>query len=88
MQVKYKSVDVNGALQIYFRTCWADKKGTHLRPVDKREVDLFCVFCPETDECYYFDPSQFRKSVTLRVRPPKNRQKMFVKEVSEFRRIP
>jgi len=88
VQVKYKSVDRNGALQIFFRTCWTDKKGTHLRPIDKKEIDLFCVYCPDTDECYYFNPNRFNKSISLRVIAPKNNQGKLVKIAADFRRVP
>ena len=42
----------------------------------------------DTDECYYIAPSEFRSNVSLRVKPPKNRQKKLVKLASEYRRIP
>ena len=34
----------------------ADKNGTHTSPIDKNEVDIYCVYCPDTDECYYLRP--------------------------------
>ena len=24
--------------------------------VDKDEVDIYCIYCPDTDECYYLRP--------------------------------
>lgn len=88
VQVKYKSVDKNGSLCVYFRSSWTDKKGTHMRPVDKKEVDLYCVYCPDTDACYYFDPKKFKRSVTLRVNNPKNGQSKFVKFATDYCRVP
>ncbi|MFO1464349.1 MAG: group I intron-associated PD-(D/E)XK endonuclease [bacterium] len=88
VQVKYKSVGKNGALQLYFRTCWADKHGTHRRPIDKFEVDVFCVYCPDTDECYYFDPKRFSRSIALRVKAPKNNQRVGINSLADFRRVP
>jgi hypothetical protein len=88
VQVKYKSLDKTGALTVHFRSSWADKHGTHLRAVDKQEIDWYCVYCPNTDECYYFDPREFDKSVTLRVEAPKNNQTKNVKFVSDYRRVP
>ena len=88
VQVKYKSVDRAGTLAIRFSSFWADKNGTHQRHVDKNEIDLYCVYCPDTDECYYFDPKQFNRSINLRVKAPKNNQGKFVKRASDFRRIP
>jgi len=88
IQVKYKSLDKTGALTVHFRSSWADKHGSHMRAVNKQEIDLYCVYCPNTDECYYFDPKSFEKSVTLRVEAPKNNQSRNIKFVSDYRRVP
>jgi len=55
VQVKYRSVS-SGRLQVAFRSFWADRHGTHERPVDKTQVNVLCIYCPETDECYYPGP--------------------------------
>src|SRR5688572_19915011 len=68
IQVKYRRLDKTGTLGIKFSTCWADRLGTHTRPVDKNEVDLYCIYCPDTDECYYLNPSEHCSNVNLRVR--------------------
>ncbi len=88
VQVKYRSVDRYGKLDVKFSTCWTDKKGTHTVPIDKREVDLYCVYCPDTDECYYLDPDEFSSTASLRVEAPKNNQKRNVKFVADYRRAP
>ena len=88
VQVKYKSVNRHGSLEVKFRTCWNDKHGTHVRAVDKDEIDLYCIYCPDTDECYYLDPNDYEKSVSLRVRKPKNNQRIRVKHAADFRRVP
>lgn len=88
VQVKYKSLDKTGSLTVSFRTCWTDKNGTHMRAIDKDEVDLYCVYCPDTDECYYFDPKQFNKTVTLRVNTPKNNQLNKINKASDYRWAP
>ena len=88
VQVKYKSLDKTGALTVHFRSSWADKNGTHLRAVNKDQIDLYCIYCPNTNECYYFDPKNFDKSVTLRVEAPKNNQLANIKFVADYRRVP
>jgi hypothetical protein len=88
VQVKYKSVDRTGSMTISFRSCWADKIGTHMSQVDKQEIDLYRVYCPDTDECYYFDPKDFNKTVTLRVKAPLNNQSKFIKLANDYRRVP
>ncbi len=88
VQVKYKSVDKTGSLTLHFRSCWADKNGTHMQHVDKDALDIYCIYCPDTDECYYLDPKDFNRSVTLRVRMPRNNQAKNVKLAADFRRVP
>ena len=88
IQVKYRKVDKFGKLEIKFSTCWTDKAGTHTVPVNKDEVDLYCVYCPDTDECYYLSPDEFSSNVSLRVNTPKNNQSKNVRFASDFRRVP
>ena len=53
IKVKYRSA-VRGVLQVNLINWWADKNGSHGKRIDKRQVDVFCIYCPETDRCYYF----------------------------------
>ena len=77
-----------GKIDVKFSTCWTDRSGTHTVPVDKTGIDLFCVYCPDTDECYYLKPGEFGSNATLRVEAPKNRQAKLVKFASDYRRVP
>jgi hypothetical protein len=88
VQVKYRQVNKNGALEVHFKTSWADKRGIHENPIDKDAVDLICIYCPDTDECYYFNPKNFNKSVSLRVNIPKNNQNAGVNLASDYRKVP
>ena len=88
VQVKYRALGKNGALDVKFATCWADRHGNHSVPIDKKEVDLYCIYCPDTGECYYLEPRKFGSTVTLRVKSPKNCQAKLVNFASAFRRAP
>ena len=88
VQVKYRSKDQCGKIDIKFSTCWTDRNGTHTVPVDKTEIDLYCVYCPDTDECYYLEPGKFGSNVSLRVEAPKNGQKSGINFAADFRRVP
>ena len=88
VQVKYKSLDKTGAITVHFRSCWADKNGTHMQAVDKETIDLYCIYCPENDECYYLDPKDYDKSVTLRVETPKNNQSQNIRLAADYRGVP
>jgi hypothetical protein len=88
IQIKYRKLDDTGKLDIKFSTCWTDRNGTHTRAIDKNEVDLFCIYCPDTDECYYLAPKEFGNYVCLRVESPKNGQKKNIHFASDYRRVP
>jgi hypothetical protein len=88
VQVKYRSMDRFGKILVKFSTCWADSSGTHTSPIDKNEVDLYCVYCPETDECYYLEPDRYGSNVSLRVETPKNGQTKNVNFASDYRGVP
>lgn len=87
VQVKYKSV-CRGAVQVNFRSYWADRNGSHRKDTNKSEVDIFCIYCPETNECYYFDVAMFNRSATLRVEAAKNSQTVGVNIAADYRRAP
>jgi hypothetical protein len=88
IQVKYRTVSSASVIEVSFRTNWADRNGTHERPINKNAVDIYCIYCPDTDECYYLEPKLFNKSVSLRVGTPKNNQKTGVHMASDYRRVP
>jgi len=56
-------------------------------PIDKRAVDAICIYCPDTDQCYYIRPAEFRSSATLRITPSKNGQHVGILEAEAFRRF-
>ncbi|WP_438825154.1 group I intron-associated PD-(D/E)XK endonuclease [Bacillus sp. JJ1127] len=47
-----------------------------------------CIYCPQTDLCYYFDPKSFYKSISLRIDPPKNYQEKNVHFADYYRELP
>ncbi len=87
LQVKYRSART-GAIKVQFRSTWADRHGTHMTPMDKSAIDTVCIYCPETDECYYVRPDIYGTSVTLRVAPSKNGQQAGVLDAASFRELP
>jgi hypothetical protein len=87
LQVKYRSARA-GAVIVKFRSTWADRTGTHMTPLDKDAIDIMCIYCPDTDECYYIRPDTHGASVTLRIRPSKNNQQAGVLDAAAFRDLP
>lgn len=86
LQVKYRSVR-SGSITVHFRSVWNDRHGTHVRPADKDAIDIVCLYCPETDECYYIRPRDHGASVTLRITPSRNGQRTGVLDAARFRSL-
>ncbi|MEW9108000.1 group I intron-associated PD-(D/E)XK endonuclease [Cytobacillus gottheilii] len=88
VQVKFRNMNHRGNLEVRFRSSYYKSTGAISKPVDKEEVDIYCIYCPQTDECYYLDPKNLKESVTLRLTPAKNNQSKLVKMASDFRDLP
>ena len=76
VQVKYASL-VSGSLRVRI----ARKTSTdHNKAIPKGDVDLYAVYCPDTDECFGFWLEELRYEQTthiyLRVTAAKNNQKL------------
>lgn len=87
LQVKYRSARA-GAVTVMFRSTWADRNGTHMTPTDKGAIDAVCIYCPETDDCYYVRPAAHGASVTLLIAPSRNGQQAGVLDAAAFRELP
>jgi PD-(D/E)XK endonuclease len=87
VQVKYRAA-VNGAILLNLRSAWADRRGTHMVPIDKAAIDLIAIYCPDTRDCYYFDPRTVESSINLRLAPTRNQQSKRVRWASDFTCIP
>ena len=87
VQVKYRAAK-DGVIAVPFKTCWADRHGVHTQPVDKDDVDVYCVYCPDTRRCYYLDPKKFELTVQLRLIPTRNGVKQGVHFAEDFVSFP
>jgi hypothetical protein len=87
LRVKYRSAR-SGAIKVHFRSMWADRNGTHTTPLDKAAIDVVCIYCPETDQCYYVRPGAHGASVTLRITDSGNGQQAGVLRADAFRDLP
>lgn len=90
VQVKYRSLDKNGKLEIKFLSYWSNKTGVHKSPVEISEIDIICVYCPELDDCCYISTSEVldKMSLCLRVESPKNNKWKGVKLFSNYCQVP
>lgn len=87
IQVKYRALS-RGVCEVRFFSVWADRHGVHLTKMDKSEVDLICVYCPDTERCYYLDPNAHGGGVKLRVGSTANNQRSRVLFADDFLEIP
>jgi hypothetical protein len=70
VQVKYMSINENGRLRVDCER--AVIGGGKVRKTRNGEVDLVCVFVPDTNRCYFLDPKLC--PIWLRLNPPNNNQ--------------
>jgi hypothetical protein len=88
-QVKYRKKNKVGTINAVLRTSWADKNGNHVKYYGKNDFDYFCVYCPDSDKCYFIS-MKFMKdkiSVALRLDKTKNNQNQGVFLAEEFLKI-
>jgi hypothetical protein len=77
VQVKYRKDIGTGALALNFRSNYYDSKKIYSKPTNLEELDAYAVYCPETDENYYFQVADIPvggKGLVLRITPPRNGQ--------------
>jgi len=87
IQVKYRSMR-RGMVTLKLSSNWTDRHGVHSTPIDKDAIDAICIYCPETDACYYIRPGDHGVSVNLRITPPKNGQQKRILDAAAFRELP
>lgn len=88
VQVKYRSLCKNGTIEVVFRSTYCDTNGLVVKETDKVPIDIYAIYCPETDACYYFDPKKFNRSVSLRVSTSRNSQKAGIHNAESYREVP
>jgi hypothetical protein len=88
VQVKYRAA-VNGVVPVPMKTCWTDRRGIHTSLIDRNAIDLFCVYCPDTERCYYLDPAAITgNSLYLRLAATKNNMAKGIRWARDFTEIP
>ncbi len=84
IQAKYISAINNEYIPLDLRSCWSDLNGAHRADLDKSEVDLVAIYCPDTEKCYYLVPDIMHMQRNLRLIKPKNNQKKFINMADDF----
>jgi PD-(D/E)XK endonuclease len=86
VQVKYRALR-DGAMVVELSSGWADRHGSHKRPIDRGSIEAICIYCPDTDLCYYVRPPLGLGELRLRVVPPRNNQRQGVNMADSFRML-
>jgi hypothetical protein len=87
VSVKYRTL-AKGCVYVAFSSSYSDSHGVHTKAVNKDLIDLLAIYCPETKEVYYVIPSEFDKSVTLRIEESKNNQTKGVNLAKDYLLVP
>lgn len=87
VSVKYRTL-TKGCVYVAFSSSYSDSHGVHTKAVNKDLIDLLAIYCPETKEVYYVTPSEFDKSVTLRIEESKNNQTKGVNLAKDYFLVP
>jgi hypothetical protein len=83
IQVKYRT-RTGDVIKLGLRSVWSDRHGVHRKPFERTSVDVVCIYCPDTDECYYVRPDT-AQHLTLRFTPSLNCQSVGVRLASDYR---
>jgi hypothetical protein len=86
VQVKFRSLE-RGAVTVKLTSTWSDRQGLHRRKVDPTLIDVICIYCPETDSCYYVPPPAQGCEVRLRVLPARNNQRAGTQPAEAFQQL-
>lgn len=73
VQVKYRAAK-GGRVAFMLRNGYADRNGTHRVPLSLSSVDVFAVYCPDSEHVYYVsscEVSSNRASFEFRLVPSK-----------------
>tara|TARA_Y100000034_G_scaffold100232_1_gene123452 strand:- start:85 stop:507 length:423 start_codon:yes stop_codon:yes gene_type:complete len=88
IQVKARTVTDRGSCEIWFRSVWADKKGNHIKQIDKSLIDVYCLYCTHNKKCYYFNPDNYNKSIAIRFVETKNGSRQGINWHEDFLEFP
>ena len=88
VQVKSRTLDKSGAMEVKLSSVWKNRTGVVRKSINRKLVDLYCIYCVDTDCCYYVKTTDVSKTIKLRVRMPKNGQLRKVKFAKDYREVP
>lgn len=80
------AVQTDGFIRVKLRSIWTNAQGWQSRQRQAGDFDILCIYCPDTDECYYLGDETFENGVEIRLRLSKpQRVQKTTRMASEFR---
>ncbi len=89
VQVKYRTLSAEGTVVVQMATTWADRRGNHVQRIDRTAIDVICIYCPDTNRCYYVSTARVTgEHIRLRINPARNAQVKGIHHAEHFTEIP
>jgi len=82
LQVKYATLK-KGAIEVKFRTSWADRNGTHMNRYSENAFDYYAIYCPDKDIVIYV-PNSLDCPKVIRFDKPRNNQGKKIKWANDY----
>ena len=82
LQVKYAALK-HGAVEVKFRTSWADKHGSHTKHYKKNDFDFYAIYCPDKDTVLYISNKSVSPKI-IRFEETRNNQERYVKWAKDY----
>lgn len=67
VQSKYRTPNAQNVLDVRFRKTWVNSSGNVSKPIDKSLIDMYAIYCPDTDNVYAVDPKKHKKGIQLKL---------------------
>lgn len=89
VQVKYRRLDSKGILTVPNRVVSNTSGKQQRRMYSKEDIDWLAMYCPETDQCYYFpiETLEGKEKTNFRTTPTANNQKKGSRFLKDFQNI-
>lgn len=90
VQVKYSKFTKRNVAILRFRSCMSNKNLSYTKRYSKSEVDIFALYVPDLNQCYYIKSNilDTHCELTLRNTIPKNNQLDGVHFLDDYLQFP
>ena len=70
IQVRYSKISKSkkGIIETKLKSVWSNSKGYQVRKREVSDFEILCIYCPDTDKCYYLKAEDFNNSTAIALR--------------------